>query len=106
MNGELQTLLAELRHRFEVLYGERLVRLVLFGSQARQDAESGADIDILVLLRGPVNPGVEVARTGEIVAGLSLRFNTVVSCVFMAEERFNRRNGPLLRNIRREGIAV
>lgn len=106
MDEELKTLLAELRHRFEVLYGERLVRLVLFGSQARQDAESGADIDILVVLQEPVNPGIEVARTGEIVAGLSLRFNTVVSCVFMAEERFNSRNGPLLRNIRREGIAV
>ena len=106
MNDTLKILLAELRRRFEVLYGTRLVRLVLFGSQAREEAESGSDIDILVVLQGRVEPGEEVARTGEIVTALSLRFDTVISCVFMEEERFNKRNGPLLRNIRREGIAV
>jgi len=106
MNDTLKTTLAELRRRFEALYGMRLVRLVLFGSQARQDAEPGADIDILVVLQGRVDPGEEVARTGEIVTSLSLRFDTVISCVFMEEERFSLRNGPLLRNIRREGIAV
>jgi predicted nucleotidyltransferase len=106
MNDTLRTLLPELRHRFEALYGERLVSLVLFGSQARQDAEPGADTDILVVLHGPVNPGIEIARTGEIAADLSLRFDTVISCVFMDEDRFSHRNGPLLRNIRREGIAI
>lgn len=106
MNNTLKILLAELRRRFEALYGTRLVRLMLFGSQAREEAESGSDIDILVVLQGPVEPGEEVARTGEIVTSLSLRFDTVISCVFMEEERFNNRNGPLLRNIRREGIAV
>ena len=106
MNDTLKTILAELRRRFEALYGKRLVRLVLFGSQAREEAESGSDIDILVVLQGHVEPGEEVARTGEIVTALSLRFDTVISCVFMEEERFNNRNGPLLRNIRREGIAV
>jgi hypothetical protein len=34
MNPKVQLILTELRHRFEALYGERLVRLVLFGSQA------------------------------------------------------------------------
>lgn len=106
MTNALKTILAELRRRFEALYGKRLVRLVLFGSQAREDADPGSDIDILVVLQGHVEPGEEVARTGEIVTALSLRFDIVISCVFMEEERFNNRNGPLLRNIRREGIAV
>ncbi|HKZ85609.1 MAG TPA: hypothetical protein VJ793_18380 [Anaerolineae bacterium] len=34
MNEQLKTILSELRRRFEALYGERLVRMVLFGSQA------------------------------------------------------------------------
>jgi predicted nucleotidyltransferase len=56
MNEKLQTILTELRRRFEALYGERLVRMVLFGSQAREDAELGSDIDVLVVLKGPVSP--------------------------------------------------
>ncbi len=100
------TILAELRRSFEDIYGERLRRLVLFGSQARGDAEPGSDIDVLVVLRGPVDPGQEIRRTGEITADLSLRFGEVISCVFMDEDRFVHRNGPFLRNIRKEGVAV
>jgi predicted nucleotidyltransferase len=49
MNDNLTTILAELRRRFEVLYGVRLVKMMLFGSQARGDAEPGSDIDVLVV---------------------------------------------------------
>jgi predicted nucleotidyltransferase len=106
MTPKIQTILTELCRRFETLYGERLVRMVLFGSQARGDAEPGSDIDVLVVLKGSVSPCEEIARTGEIVADLSLHFNEVISCVFMDEERFTHRNGPLLRNVRREGISI
>lgn len=54
--------------RFEVLYGERLVRMVRFGSQARGDALPGADIDVSVVLQGPVEPEEEIAPTGELTA--------------------------------------
>jgi predicted nucleotidyltransferase len=106
VNPKIQTILTELRRRLGTLYEERLVRMVLFGSQARGDAEPGSDIDVLVVLKGPVAPGDEITRTSEITADLSLQFNEVISCVFMDEERFIHRNGPLLRNIRREGITV
>jgi predicted nucleotidyltransferase len=106
MTSKIQTILTKLRHRFEALYGERLVRMVLFGSQAREDAEPGSDIDVLVVLKGSVVPGDEIAMTSEIVAELSLQFTEVISCVFMDEERFIHRNGPLLRNIRREGVPI
>jgi mannose-6-phosphate isomerase-like protein (cupin superfamily) len=35
MDNRLTAILSELRRRFEVLYGERLVRMILFGLQAR-----------------------------------------------------------------------
>ena len=106
MNEKLTAILGELRRRFEVLYGERLVQIVLFGSQARGDAEPGSDIDVLVVLKDPVHPGEEIGRTIDIVAELSLQHNEVISCVFIGEDRFRHRYGPLLRNIRREGIRI
>ena len=106
MHGTLHTILAELRGRFEVLYGSRLLHLVLYGSQARDDATPDSDIDVLVVLQGPVQPGEEIRRTGDIVADLSLRYGVVIACVFMDEEQFMQGQGPLLRNVRREGIAV
>jgi len=106
VDAQTQALVAELRHRLEALYGPRLVLMMLYGSQARGEAELGSDIDVLIVLRGPVSPGEEIVRTGEIVADLSLRFNKVLSCLFMDEERFTHRNGPLLRNVRKEGVMV
>jgi len=106
MDEELQTIVAELRDHFEQLYGPRLVRLVLFGSQARGDAEPGSDIDVLVVLAGPVSAAEEAALTLDFRAELSLRYNTVVSCIFMSAQRFEHERSPLLLNVRREGVTV
>ena len=106
MTNELRDILAELRRRLEALYGDRLVQLVLFGSQAREDAEPGSDIDVMVVLEGPVDPGAEIERTGEIVAGLSLDHDVVVSCLFVSAHRFSREQSALLMNVRREGATI
>jgi predicted nucleotidyltransferase len=106
MGERLRGLLAEMRWRFEALYGPRLVGLVLYGSQARGDAEPGSDIDVLVVLKGPVQVGEEIRRSGGITADLSLQNNVVISRIFVSEDRFEREQSPLLINVRREGIPV
>ena len=37
-------------------------QIVLFGSQARDDADVGSDIDLLVVERQPFGPGAAVRR--------------------------------------------
>lgn len=105
MNEKLRVILTELRRRFEALYGPRLVGLILYGSQARGDAEPGSDIDVLVVLAGPVQPGEEIGRTRKIVAGLSLAYDEVIACVFVSTEQFEHEQSPLLINVRREGVS-
>ena len=106
INERLEPILRELSGRLRELYGDRLVEMVLYGSWARGDAEPHSDIDVLVVLKESVNPGVEIARTSRIVADISLAYGEVISCAFMDQHRFKYRNGPLLRNIRREGVSV
>lgn len=104
--AQLRTVLTELRERLGRLYGERLSALVLYGSQARGDAEEGSDIDVLVVLEGPVDPMAEIRRTGDDVADLSLEHNVVVACFFVSRDQFEREHSPLLINARREGVTV
>ncbi len=106
MNRTTTAILADLRQSFQALYGDRLQRLVLFGSQARGDAEPGSDIDVLVVLQGPVSPGQEIARTGGITAALSLNYDTVLACTFISADRYATEQSPLLLNVRREGVSV
>ena len=68
MNIHLQPILTRLKKELTDLYGDRLQHLTLFGSQARGDAEPGSDIDVLVVLKSPVNPGEEIKRTGKAIA--------------------------------------
>jgi predicted nucleotidyltransferase len=105
-NPKLRTLLPELRRRFDELYGDRLVKLVLFGSQARGEAEPWSDVDVLVVLKGPVQSGEEIRRTSVLVAELSLRNSVVISRVFVDEDTFSTRENPLLENVRAEGIEL
>jgi uncharacterized protein len=106
MNVTLSPILSRLKQELTYLYGDRLIHLTLFGSQARGDAEFGSDIDILVVLKSPVNPGSEIKRTGKTIADLSLHYDVVLSCLFMDETSYQTRNGSLLRNIRKEGILL
>jgi predicted nucleotidyltransferase len=106
MSRKVRSVLAELRRRLEALYGKRLVKLVLFGSQARGDADADSDIDVLVVLKGEVNPFEEIERGSHVTADVSLEHDVVISSVYVSEERYNRGAGPLLLNIRAEGVSV
>lgn len=101
-----QTILTDLRQRLTELYGSRLDRMLLFGSQARGDAKEGSDVDVLVVLHGEVRPGEEIRRTGGIVAELSLANDLVISCAFVSSLRFKAESSPFLLNVRREGIPL
>jgi uncharacterized protein len=61
---------------------------------------------VLVVLQGTVNPGDEIAQVGEITAALSLKYNVVISCVFLSSDRYATEQSPLLLNVRREGVTI
>lgn len=106
MAESVKSILADLRNRLQNLYDDRLAKVLLFGSHGRGEATSDSDIDVMVVLRGKVVPSEEIARTIDDVAALSLANDVVISCVFMAEERFMKEQSPLLLNVRREGVIL
>ena len=98
--------LMEMRRELVAMYGDHLVDLVLYGSRARGDAEVDSDIDVLVVLKGQVDPGKEVHRTSALISDISLKYDVVISCIFIGETKYTSGKGPLIRNILREGIRI
>lgn len=106
MGNQVKITINELHNYLKQLYGPRLNQVILYGSQARGDAEQGSDIDILVVLNGDVNPGDEISKTSKTVSQLSLKYDTFISCTFVSHYRFAKEQSPLFLNVRREGIAA
>ncbi len=106
MDRRLRGGLKEFRRELGRLYGDRLDQAILFGSQARGEADPGSDIDVLLVLSGNVRPGEEIARTSPLRAALCLKHGVVFSCTYLSAGRFRSGESPLLLNVRREGIAL
>jgi uncharacterized protein len=104
--GRLNVILREFREGVERIYGDRLVRLVLFGSQARNDAKPDSDIDVMVVLRGAIRAGEEIERTSFLKADICVKHGVLVSCVYISDDRFRHEQSPLMLNVRREGILL
>ena len=107
MPPHLQKILAELQQRLRSLYGDKLIRMVLYGSQARGDSAPGSDVDVLVVLKDDhLSPSAEIKRTLSDVSEVSLQNDVVISCIFIPEKRYAQEKSPLLLNIRREGTVL
>lgn len=106
MKDKLKHILTELRQALENLYGDRLSRLILFGSQARGDAEEGSDIDILLVLKSPFLFREERKRVGDLIYEIAYENDEVISWLIVDQERFETEESPLLMNVRREGLVL
>ena len=51
-------------------------------------------MDVLVVLKGDIDPGKEIARTGKLLTALSLQYDTVISCVFISSMRYASEESP------------
>ena len=88
------------------LYADRLKRVILYGSCARNEATVDSDIDLAVVLAGEVIPGKEINRMIDIITDINLEYDVLLSVYPVSEEDYLNRNSPLLINIRREGIPA
>jgi uncharacterized protein len=103
---ELQGILRNLRRELTRVLGDQLVSVILYGSQARGQARSDSDIDVLVVVRDDSDYGDLIRRTSTAVASLSLQHDVVISRAFVSRDRFEHEQTPFLLNVRREGVPV
>ncbi|MEF8940667.1 MAG: nucleotidyltransferase domain-containing protein [Salinivenus sp.] len=106
MPADLESLLADLRSELDNLYGDRLVQLVLYGSQVRGEVHKESDVDVLVDLDGPIEPGEEIRRMGPVRTRVGLRHEQAVSLLPVSETDYENRTSAWLQAVHEEGHAV
>ncbi len=100
----INQIIIELKEELKKIYNEDLVKIILYGSYARGDFNSDSDIDLLVVLKEPEAPGIEIDRMIEIISSINLKYNILISVIPISLYEYDSLNSPLLLNIRREGI--
>ncbi len=101
-----EELLNRIKERLEDVYGDRLQGIVLYGSEARGEAEPDSDIDLLVLLKGPVQFGKDLRTNIDVLYDLQLEVIRPIHVMPVDVEAFRAGEYALYRNAKREGIFI
>jgi Uncharacterised protein family (UPF0158)/Nucleotidyltransferase domain len=96
----------DVAHELRRLYGDRLSKVVLFGSWARGDAHSESDIDLLVVLDRVDSLWEELRQMDSVVWRHSFENDTVVTVLPVAKADFEKPRSPLLVRAQAEGLPL
>jgi predicted nucleotidyltransferase len=98
--------LKELKQGLWSVYGRRLRGVYLYGSYARGDFDAKSDVDVLVVLGGPIEPGDEIARINDVATEICLKYDLVISTMPVARGEFDNDSQAFIEQVRDEVIRV
>jgi predicted nucleotidyltransferase len=98
--------LKQVKLRLQAAFGDRLQGVILYGSEARHEAKKDSDVDLLVLLTGPVDHGKDSWTCIRALYPLVLEMERPIHAKPTDALAYEAQEMPLYRNVRREGILV
>jgi len=105
LKNEEREILKRFKAKVEKILGDRLDRVVLFGSRSRGDADPESDFDLLVTVQSLQE--TDRKRVLAIAVDLSLEYGTVLAVLVVPTNDFREdRYFYLYENIQKEGQVV
>ena len=98
-------LLVRFRKMLDEIYGDRIERVVLFGSRARGDAHAESDYDVAVFLYDMDDRDAEMGRLADLGTSLIYETGEFVHAMPYRAGAYNERT-PLMLGIRKDGIDL
>ena len=106
---KLSNILKELKKEFKSIYGEKLRKVLLFGSYARGDHQYGSDLDLMVLV-DLQNDEIKKHRNQvlDLTTDISIRYGIVISVIENNYDHFYEWVDylPFYNNVNNEGVDI
>ena len=100
-----QELLAAIKQRLLIAHGRRLRAVVLYGSEARGEAQPDSDLDVLVLLNGPIDYGKDLRTNINALYDLVLALERPISAKPVDIAAHEAAEYPLYQHAKAEGLV-
>ncbi len=88
------------------MYGEKIKRIILYGSYVRGETTRDSDIDILVLVDESLNPFEVRESLSDLLYDILLEEGELVSVIAVPEDFFESYNSPFMLNVKKEGVVA
>jgi uncharacterized protein len=98
-------ILAKFRAALDEMYGEKIERVVLYGSRARGDAKPDSDYDVAVFLRNMADRFAEMDRLADLSTAILDETGEFIHAMPYRAGSYEDRTS-LMREIRREGVDL
>lgn len=105
MDEDADPVLSRFRAALDETYGQRLERVVVFGSRARGDHLPDSDYDIAVFIRDPAPLGEELHRLAAVSTDILLDTGAVISAKPFPAGAYRERTG-FMSELRRDGVDL
>ena len=106
---KLKKLLSDLQYELQSLLGEKLVKVILYGSYANKTFDEESDVDIMVLTK---LTGIELKQIDEkvnkLVVEFSLKYDLLVSIFLKPADEFYKFSEviPFYKSVLEHGITL
>lgn len=109
MNGNKQDIILRFSQQVKTILGNKLDKIILYGSYARGDYNEHSDVDIMILTT-LTDEEIEEAETEifDLAFDFQMDYDIDISVVIQNKERFNYWLGalPFYNNVQKEGIVL
>ena len=106
MDEKIKNLINQIKAHLIKMYGERIKKVILYGSYVRGQATRDSDIDILVLVDQSLNPFEVRESLSDLLFDILLEEDELVSVIAVSEDFFENYNSPFMLNVKKEGVIA
>lgn len=107
MNEVSANIIPQFKSIVQQLYGDKLSRIILFGSYARGEQNEDSDIDFVVVLKGKdISVFNEIEKINNSIYDMILKTGKMISFIPVADEKFETSPNFFYSQVKKQGISV
>jgi len=106
MDERIKNLINRIKAHLVKTYGQKIRRVILYGSYVRGQATKDSDIDILVLVDESLNPFEIRESLSDLLFDILLEEGELVSVIAVPEDFFENYNSSFMMNVKKEGVVA